>query len=78
MIYSFLTERKHVVIVNGKKSKISMVPSGVPQGTFLGPLLFLIYISNIEKGIKSMKNILVEDTKIKSSIKIESDVERLL
>ena len=39
--------------------------------------MFLIYISDIGEGIKSKKNIYVDDTKIKSTIRTESDVEKL-
>ena len=40
-IKSFLTDRTQQVIVNGEKGSVSTVPSGVPQGTVLAPLLFL-------------------------------------
>ena len=50
-IHSFQLHREQIVIVNGKKSKTSKVVSGVPQGTVLGPLLFLVYISDIGEGI---------------------------
>ena len=76
-IHHFLTNREQIVIVNGKKSKSSKVLSGVPQGTVLGPLLFLIYISDIGEKIKSTKKIYVDDTKIKLRIKTEQDVEKL-
>ena len=75
-IYSFLTNRRQIVKVNVKKSLTSEVKSGVPQGIVLGPLLLLIYISDIREGIKSKKNIYVDDTKIKSAIRTESDVEK--
>ena len=52
-IHAFLTGRQQVVIVNGRKSQESAVLSGVPQGTVLGPLLFLIYISDISEGVKA-------------------------
>ena len=76
-LHAFLTDRKQTVIVNGKQSKLSVVFSGVPQGTVLGPLMFLIYISDIGNGIKSTKKIYVDDTKIKARIKTETDVETL-
>ena len=68
-INSFLTGRQQVVLVNGKKSQVSDVISGVPQGTVLGPILFLIYISDISEGVKSNIKVYVDDTKVKRGIK---------
>ena len=76
-IYSFLTQRKQNVIVNGTKSKSSNVISGVPKGTVLGPLLFLIYIADIGEHVKSKIKVYVDDTKLKKAIKTEHDVEGL-
>ena len=52
-IEDFLGNRTQEVVVNGSKSECGMVKSGVPQGTVLGPLLFLIYINDIESQITS-------------------------
>ena len=43
----------------------------------MGPILFLIYISDIGKNINAMKQIYVDDTKIKKTVKTEEDVEDL-
>ena len=58
-IEDILGSRTQEVVVNGSKSEHGMVKSGVPQGTVLGPLLFLIYINDIESQITSSIRLLL-------------------
>ena len=64
---SYLTDRRQVVSVNGHKSNICNIKAGVPQGSRLGPVLFIIYMNDIINEIESDILIFADDTSLFSS-----------
>ena len=60
-ITSWLTNRKQLVTVDGVASKWVPVKSGVPQGILLGPIMFLIYINDIEENELSTLKLFADD-----------------
>ena len=61
-IQSFLTNRRQAVVVEGASSGFIPVESGVPQGSVLGPSLFLLYINDLPKGLSSVVRLFADDT----------------
>ena len=77
-IHNFLSKRQQCVAVNGTTSSEVQVRSGVPQGSVLGPLLFLIHISDINYEIAdSTVSSFADDTRILLGIKDEEDIQML-
>ena len=60
-IQSFLANRTQRVAVEGVMSDLAPVTSGVPQGTVLGPLLFLVYINDLPAQVKSKARLFADD-----------------
>lgn len=76
-ILDFLSNRTQQVAVNGGKSASAPISSGVPQGSLLGPVLFIYYINDLPSVTEGIVKIFADDTKAYSSIKSEADSHKL-
>ena len=72
-IQSFLTNHTQRVVVDGTYSSPCSVTSGVPQGSVLGPVLFLIYINDITSNIHSQLRLFADDCLIYHPISSPED-----
>lgn len=83
--HSYLHNRKQCVVINGTKSYLKNVQAGVPQGSILGPLLFLIYINDLVVNIDCNIKLFADDTSIyitvenpfSSAALLNSDLEKI-
>ena len=74
-IKNWLTDRRQRVVLNGKSSTWKEVLSGVPQGSVLGPLLFLIFINDLDSAATTIKWIkkFADDTKLGHTVSSAED-----
>ena len=78
LLRGFLYCRKQRVVLNGQNSSWENFNAGVPQGSILGPLLFLVYINDLSNGVSSNCKLFADDTSLFSVVNdIQSSVATL-
>ena len=84
-IEQWLTDRRQRVVVDGEVSSWKSVLSGVPQGSVLGPILFLVYINDLEEGVTGNILKFADDTKLFTKTKeigekknLQDDIDKLV
>ena len=68
ILQNFLRNRKQRVALNGQCSSWADVNAGVPQGSILGPLLFLTYINDLSNGLKNECKLFADDNSLFSVV----------
>ena len=73
-----LNDRNQKVLINGNSSSQKPVSAGVPQGSVLGPLLFLIYINDISHDLTGLAQLFADDTSLSYSSADKHQIELIL
>ena len=76
--HSYLTDRAFLVSIENKYSGISKISCGVPQGSILGPLLFLIYVNDMKQAVSSDLLLSADDSCLVFQHKHVTEIETLL
>ena len=69
LLIKYLEDHKQRFVLNGQTFSWKNVLASVPQGSVLGPILFLVYINDLADGIKSICKIFADDTSLFSKVK---------
>ena len=78
LLENYLSGRLQRVILNGQTSSWRPILAGVPQGSILGPLLFLIYINDLPNKLKSNAKLFADDTSLFTIVKDENESANVL
>ena len=73
MIESSIHDRRQRVVLNGQSSSWLSIRSGIPQGSVLGPLFFLIYINDLPEGLNCEVKLFANDTSLFSIVNCENN-----
>ena len=74
---NYLKDRHQRVVLNGKTSSAQRVTAGVPQGSILGPLLFLIFVNDINTNINCNISLFADDTSIYTNLENRHSITRI-
>ena len=74
----YLSCRSQSVVVNTARSRSRSINAGVPQGSVLGSLLFLVYVNDILENLQSISRLFADDTSLACSASITADIEGIL
>ena len=83
LIQDYLANRKQRVVLNGKSSEWATIAVGVPQGSVLGPLFFLVYINDLVDNVNCDIKMFADDTSlffrvddlVRSALKLNEDMD---
>ena len=75
---SYLQGRHQRVVLNGIQSEWKVLEAGVPQGSVLGPLLFLVYINDLPENIKAKMKLFADDSSLFTRVSDVNSTHRLL
>ena len=78
LLENYLSGRFQRVVLNGQTSSLRPVLAGVPQGSILGPLLFLIYINDLPNELKSNAKLFADDTSLFTIVKDKNESANIL
>ena len=76
-VEAFLTGRRHRVSLSGELSNWTDVTSGIPQGSVLGPILFVIFINDMPNVVKNCCKLFSDDAKLYRPVLSEADTQSL-
>ena len=76
--HSYLSDRQQLVDVSGTFSSCAGIRCGVPQGSILGPLVFLIYVNDMSEAINNKRLLYADDSAILVADKQISTIETIL
>ena len=75
---SYLQDRQQRVVINNSSSSLCNVPAGVPHGSVLGPLLFILYINDIAENLISLSRLFADDTSFSYSSGDELQIKTVI